>query len=189
MKELLALRKFTNVHQRHICELIEENQIDVSEVQAILDETGISNQGYRSLYKCISQKGKAKKLCTLPKPKWVNSKRHEVNSKVLGTPFHINGLFSSKGREIEFNEYNNIFFDLEALQRYSVQFFEVTTMECSGVLKFVLKIDECELLKCKKMERVTITLMNRALDPSITKKDARISSAQSENNIFPLESF
>ena len=192
MKELLALRKFTNVHQRHISELIKANQIDASEVQAIMDETGISNQGYKSLYKCISQKGKAKKLCSLPKPKWVNSKCHEVNSEVLnklGTPFHINGLFSSKGREIEFNEYNNIFFDLEALQRYSVQFFEVTAMECSGVLKFVLKIDECELLKCKKMERVTITLMNRALDPSITKKDARIFSVQSENNILPLGSF
>ena len=115
MKELLALRKFVNVHQRHICELIKANQIDASEVQAIMDETRISNQGYRSLYKCISQKGKARKLCSLPKPKWVNSKRHEVNSEALnklGTPFHINGLFSSKGREIEFNEYNNIFFDL-----------------------------------------------------------------------------
>ena len=76
-----------------------------------------------------------------------------MNSEVLnklGTPFHINGLFSSKGREIDFNEYNNIFFDLEPLQRYLVQFFKVTTMECSGVLKFVLKIDECELLKCQK---------------------------------------
>ena len=62
-------------------------------------------------------------------------------------------------------------------------------MECSGVLKFVLKIDECELLKCKKMERVMITLMNRSLDPSITKKDAKFFSVQSENNILPLGSF
>ena len=126
MKELLALRKFTNVHQRHISELIKANQIDASEMQAIMDETGISNQGYKSLYKCISQKGKAKKLCTLPKPKWVNSKRHEVNSKVLnklGAPFHIHAKFLAKDREVEFNEYTNIFFDLEALQRYVVQFF------------------------------------------------------------------
>ena len=62
-------------------------------------------------------------------------------------------------------------------------------MECGGILKFVLKIDKCELLKCKKMERVMITLMNRALDSSITKKDPRFFSVQSENNILPLGSF
>ena len=28
---------------------------------------------------------------------------------------------------------------------------------------FVLKLDECELLKGRKLERVSITLMNRAL--------------------------
>ena len=188
----MALRKFKSVHEKHIRELIKANQIDASEVQAIMDETGISNQGYSSLYKCLSLKGNVKKLCILPKPMWVNSRCHEVNSEVLnklGAPFHIHAIFSTKDREVEFNEHTNIFFDLEALQRYAIHFFEVTTTECSGILKFVLKLDECELLKCKKMERVTITLMNRALDPSITKKDARFFNVQSENNILPLGSF
>lgn len=192
MEELLVLRKFKSVHEKHIRKLIKANQIDASEVQAIMDETGISNKGYNSLYKCLSQKGKVKNFCTLPKPMRVNFRRNEVNSEVLkklGAPFHIQGMFSEKDRKVEFNEHTNIFFDLEALQRYAVQFFEVTTTECSGILKFVIKIDECELLKCKKMERVTITLMNRALDPSITKEDARFFSVQSENNILPLGSF
>ena len=62
-------------------------------------------------------------------------------------------------------------------------------MECGGILNFMLKIVKCELLKCKKMERVTMTLMNRDLDPSITKKDIGFFSVQLENNILPLGSF
>ena len=192
MEDLLVLRKFKSVQEKHISELIKANLIGASKVQAIMDEIGISNQGYNNLYKCMSSKGKMKKVCLLPKPMWVNTRRHEVNTEVLnklGIPFHIHATFNAKDREVVFNEHTNIFFDLEALQRYAVQFFSVTTAECCGVLKFVLKLDECELLKCKKMERVTITLMNRALDSSITKKDARFFSVQSENNILPLGSF
>ena len=84
---------------------------------------------------------------------WVNSRCHEVNLEVLNTfeaPFHIHEKFIAKDREVEFNEYTNIFFYLEALQRYAVKFFEVIIMECSNILKFVLKIDERELHKCKK---------------------------------------
>lgn len=123
---------------------------------------------------------------------WVTSRRHHMNSEVLnilGKPFHIHATFAAEDRQVDFNEYTNIFFDLEALQSYAVQYFKVTTSECSGMLKLALKLDECELLKCKKMQRVTITLMNRALDPSITKKDARYLSVQSKNNILPLGSF
>ena len=61
----------------HIFELIKANQIDASKVQAIMDETGISNQGYSSLYKCMPSKGRIKKVCLLPKPMWVNTRRHE----------------------------------------------------------------------------------------------------------------
>lgn len=193
MDELLALRKFKAVQEKHVRELIIANQLDASEVQGIMDETGISFRGYNSLYKALSQKDSVKKkLCLLPKPMWITSRRHAMNSEVmekLGAPFHIEATFVAKDREVVFNEQNNIFFELAALQRYAVQFFEVTTEECNGVLKFVLKLDECEMIKCQKVERVTITLMNRALDPSITKEDARYFSVQSENNILPLGSF
>ena len=43
-----------------------------------------------------------------------------------------------------------------------VEFYNVTLEECKGVLKFVVKLDECEIVKEKKIERVTITLMNWA---------------------------
>ena len=122
----------------------------------------------------------------------VKCARQHVNSEVLeklGSLVHIEATYVDKNREVVFNQYNNIFFDLEALQRYTVQFFVITWQECGGVLKFVLKLNECEILKNRKIERVTITLMNRALDPSITKDDKRLFSVQLENNILPLGSF
>ena len=102
----------------------------------------------------------------------VKSARHHVNSEVLeklGSPIHIEATYVDKEREVVFNQHNNIFFDLETLQRYVVEFFEIRTEECDGVLKFVLKLDECEILKNIKMERVSITLMNMAFNPQLKR--------------------
>ena len=64
-----------------------------------------------------------------------------------------------------------------------MEFYNITLEECKGVLKFVIKLDECEIVKEKKIERVTITLMNRALDSSITKTNSKYFSVQSEKHI------
>ena len=61
--------------------------------------------------------------------------------------------------------------------------------ECNGVLKFVIKLDESEIIKGPKLERMSMTLMNRALDPTITKKDLRYFSVQLENEIWWLTEF
>ena len=191
---MLAQKKFQKISEKHVSLFMNKNQLDATQVQAILDESGISQKGYSILYKALAEKGPSKqnKGSLLPKPMKVKSARHHVNSEVLeklGSPVHIEATYVDKEREVVFNQYNNIFFDLETLQRYAVQFFEIRREECGGVLKFVLKLDECEILKNRKMERVTITLMNRALDHSITKGDKRHFSVQSENNILPLGSF
>ena len=118
--------------------------------------------------------------------------RKQVNEEVLqalGSPFHIEDTYTTPTGDVVYNQYNNIFYSLEALQIYVVQLFEITRQECDGVLKFVLKLDECQVVKERKLERVTITLMNRALDPSIRKGDPRWFSVQSENNIFSLGCF
>ncbi|MCO5548293.1 hypothetical protein L7F22_001750 [Adiantum nelumboides] len=60
--------------------------------------------------------------------------------------------------------------------------------ESSGVLHFVLKLDECELVKKKKLERVTVTLMNRALS-KCHADDPLYFSVQSESNIWWLGAF
>lgn len=54
---------------------------------------------------------------------------------------------------------------------------------------FVLKLDEAEVVRGKKFERVSITLMNRALDPSIEKDSEKYFSVQSEQDIWPIACF
>ena len=71
-----------------------------------------------------------------------------------------------------------------------VKFYGLTFEECKGILKFVIKLDECEVAKEKKMsERVTITLMSRALDTSLTEASSKYFSVQSEKHIWWLGSF
>lgn len=56
-------------------------------------------------------------------------------------------------------------------------------------LIFVLKLDEAEIIHGQKMERVSITLMNRALDSTIDFNSERYFSIQSEREIWPIASF
>lgn len=53
----------------------------------------------------------------------------------------------------------------------------------------MLKLDEAEVLREKKFERVSLTLMNRALDPEIQSNDERYFSVQSEQEIWPIGCF
>ena len=71
-----------------------------------------------------------------------------------------------------------------------VQFYNITMDEVEGKLIFVLKLDECEILKQNKTERITITLMNRALQSTPRRtNDENCFSVQSKNNIWWLGSF
>lgn len=54
---------------------------------------------------------------------------------------------------------------------------------------FVLKLDEAEIVNGKKFERVSITLMNRALDAKIQVDHERYFSIQSEQEIWPVAMF
>ena len=49
-----------------------------------------------------------------------------------------------------------------------VKYYNITMVEVNGKLQFVLKLDECDILKQKKTERITVTLMNRALQSKST---------------------
>ena len=64
----------------------------------------------------------------LPLPAHMRKSRTELNLKVaefLGPAYHIQGVFSSKGREVHYNEYNNIFFDLERLEVNMVRLYNI----------------------------------------------------------------
>lgn len=187
-------KKYKKVADKQIEGFIKENQLNPRDIQAILDEASISHRGYSTIYKSMQSKMKESsiKCSLLPNPTSIKSIRRQINEEVLqalGSPFHIEDTYTTPTGDVVFNKYNNIFYSLEDLQIYAVQLFEITRQECDGVLKFVLKLDECQIVKERKLERVTITLMNRALDPSIRKGDPRWFSVQSENNIFFLGSF
>ena len=53
----------------------------------------------------------------------------------------------------------------------------------------VVKLDEMELVNMKKYERVSITLMNHALDPSLDKTSDKYFQVQSEEHLFWLGIF
>ena len=181
------------MRQTQVQQFILDNQLD-AQIQSILDEANISNSGYSVLYKSLCSKLKSSNVhgSLLPKPTSIRSIQKVVNEEVvhlLGAPFHIEYIYTSLKGDVIFTTHNNIFYNLEALQCYIVQLFDMTEEECGGVLKFVIKLDECQIVKERKLERVTITLMNRALDPNIKKGNPKWFSVQSENNIFSLGSF
>ena len=108
--------------------------------------------------------------------------------KYFGTPFHIKEEYKDNSHNFMYKKFNNIFMDLELLQQRMVEFYDISYEETCGVLQFVIKMDECKILKEKKMERVTITLMNRAL-ANLSRDDPLYFSVQSKTNIWWLGSF
>jgi hypothetical protein len=50
-------------------------------------------------------------------------------------------------------------------------------------------LDEAEIVHAQKFERVSITLMNRALDTSLDPKSEGYFSVQSEREIWPVVAF
>ena len=202
VEEIIDTIKFKKVKQRIIEEFVDETKVDSMDVQIVMDDCGISRRGYSNVFKAMKSKLKEKKITTslLPLPTHMRKSRTELNQTVaefLGPAFHIQGGFQNKDREVHFNEYNNIFFDLERLEQNMVRFYNISPDEVDSKLIFVLKLDECEILKQKKTERITITLMNRALQKKplwknvqqMDKNNSTYFSVQSENNIWWLGSF
>lgn len=70
-----------------------------------------------------------------------------------------------------------------------VKFYDISIEEAHGKLVFVIKLDEMELINSEKYERVSITLMNRAMDPKIEVTDKKYFSVQYENHIWWLGLF
>ena len=59
----------------------------------------------------------------------------------------------------------------------------------SNPLVFVLKLDEAKMVHGKKFEHVSMTLMNRVVDPSMTTDSEKYFSVQSEQEIWPIACF
>ena len=76
-----------------------------------------------------------------------------------------------------------------SVQKAMIRFYNLSHEEASGVANFVIKLDETEIVKCKRLERVSITLMNRELSTSQTIDTTEKFSVQSEKNIWWLGAF
>ncbi len=195
LQEVLGASKFKKVKRKVIQDFIGDSKVDNMDVQMVMDGCGISRTGYSNMFKAVTSKLKDKKITTsfLPLLAHMRKSRAKLNDQVadfLGPSFHIQGIFESKDRKLHFSEFNNIFFDLQNLQKRMVKFYNISMAEVNNKLVFVLKLDECEILKQKKTERITVTLMSRALQSKPTNgNDGHSFSVQSENNIWWLGSF
>ena len=103
--KMLIQKKFQKISEKHVSLFMNKNQLDASQVQAILDESGISQKGYSILYKALAEKGASKrnKGSLLPKPMKVKSARHHEVLEKLGSPIHIEATYVDKEREVVFN--------------------------------------------------------------------------------------
>ena len=117
----------------------------------------------------------------------------------------------SAHKSFEYNEFNNVYINVETLQRAMIAYYGLTYEECQGQVVFVLKLDECQIVKGRRLERVSMTLMNRALKSSPeqveneqigstrrdslgeprhnAKKDKEYYGVQSEKNIWWMAAF
>ena len=97
-------------------------------------------------------------------PYHVRKERINLNQErgtMIGEPYFVTSVFQPQDRNIRFHEGNNIFYSITSLQKAIVKYYNFTISETNGTLVFVIKLDECEVLKQKKMERVTTnTIMN-----------------------------
>ena len=69
-----------------------------------------------------------------------------------------------------------------------ISFYNLSHEEALGEAKFVIKIDEIEIVKCRKLERASINLMNRALS-KCTKENPSYFSVKSKIDIWWLGAF
>ena len=164
--------KYKNLTSKIVSDFVDRNTIETRDIQRTLDDCGISRGGYTRLFGVIKKTLKNQKInnSLLPKPYHVRKERINLNneiSEMIGEPYFVTGIFQQRDRNITFSEGNNLFYSTTSLQKAMVKYYNFTSCEMNGPLKFVIKLDECEVLKQKKMERITITIMNRALSPPL----------------------
>lgn len=69
-----------------------------------------------------------------------------------------------------------------------IEFYNISHAETNGILNFVLKMDECEILKDVKMDRVAITLMDTTMK-NMPRNDAGYFNIQSKMNLWWIGTF
>ena len=207
-KEIISMIKkpcFNSLRQSLVDELISQisKSVNVDEIQNVCDDTGISRRAYETLFKCLRE-GMMNAGITkivIPRPFHIKISRGRKNENIvniLGDMYHVQaskefgkkvGKKGSHSELITLNPKNNVWVDLEKTLQAMVKFYDISIEEAHGKLVFVIKLDEMELINAEKYERVSITLMNRAMDKNINNTDKKYFSVQSEDHIWWLGLF
>lgn len=123
------------------------------DILGICDVAGISRKGYEAIYRTITlglrEKGFKKSI--LPTPYSITMARKSANREVGGM---LGGfrwveadMAMSASTSFKYNTFNNIYLDLECLERAMIQYYDLTPSECNAKAVFVLKLDECQVVK------------------------------------------
>lgn len=167
--------------------------LDNTIVQGACDFAGISRDAYVTIFKMMKEALTSVSITKfpIPRPFQIKGERDALNrgmQKIIGVPFHIEEIYQSKDKSMSYNKSNNMFIDMNMLLRFIVHFYDISTEKVDSKIVLVLKLDESELIKGQKMERVSITLMNGALQKTNDQRDFNF-SVQSENDIWWLAAF
>ena len=202
MEAMLKQPEFHALRKEVVNQFIANLRIDVKDVQGVCDDRAISREAYASIFKVLREGmlNVGIKKTVVPRPFHVMKERALRNTKIvdsLGNAYHLEAMHevASKNKKkvpseiIPLIRNNNMWYDLERVLQLMVRYYDISTEEACGKLVVVLKLDEMELVNMEKYERVSITLMNHALDPSLDKTSDKYFQVQSEEHLFWLGIF
>lgn len=193
--KLLKMPENQKMRKLVLQELLQDmnSVVKPSQIVEECDRVGVSRRGYRALSGLWFKNLKNQKFKPfgLPRPHNVMNIRNQMNRKIpnyFGEYYHIEGSMpyekQKKKSFFEYNAFNNIWMDLKKVQIAMVQLYGISVSECSGKILFVLKLDEAQILKCQKMERISISIMNRSLEYSQNRRDTPGFKVQSEMELW-----
>ncbi|MCO5567203.1 hypothetical protein L7F22_020891 [Adiantum nelumboides] len=119
----------------------------------VCDAAGISRKGYEGIYRIITLGLRAKGFTAsmLPTSYCITMAKKSANRDIAsvfgGFKWVEESMPMSAFNSFQYDTFNNVYIDMEPLQRAMIQFYGLTFDECKGKAIFVLKLDECQLYK------------------------------------------
>lgn len=181
------------ITQEYMC--LVKQELTAENVQKALDEGGGTNQCWTAIFKAFDSAfnavGLSARKC-IPCP--------HAQRQVCG---YMNEAFAAMNPSMVTEEdrepadagdedakiMSNIQLDITALLQTLVHLYGITAQEVDGTLKVCLKLDETIWAGDRKMERLTVTVMNRALVGKDACEEELWFHVQSERELWPVGMF
>ena len=87
----------------------------------------------------------------------------------------------SSSKNFIYNKFNNVYIAIPTPQQAMIQYYNMKKEETNGKAIFVIKLDECQVVKGQRVERTSLTLMSRALKRKSLEGDTE---DENEENTF-----